>query len=339
MGLLDGLSKASPRIAGGFMGNCETKHAHRAHAHEVGRSRSRTNHDSDDEDEIPALVAFKAVHGTEPSQSFMKEKRHHRTCAACAKELKKMKAISNRDLALAAHICSTEAVQALLQAKVDPNKVPETPFLRRSTTEIYERGTPLMVATLRNCAPVVMHLIDGRADVNLSGGCAQSGNDIHEAPIYVAAEHNCSDALRVLIEKGGEVNQLSHGGHTAVFVAAHTGSFESLRILLEHGGDHTQTNAYGDSPLFAASEANHRECVEVLLEFKADINQPNDYGETPTFIARKTGSFETLDLLVEQGGSAEISVEMADRKADSMFQTGGCVEEIPCDVKRLFGLM
>lgn len=65
-----------------------------------------------------------------------------------------------------------------------------------------------------------------------------------------------------------QVNQLSHGGHTAVFVAAHTGSFESLRILLEHGGDHTQTNAYGDSPLFAASEANHRECVEVLLEFK-----------------------------------------------------------------------
>lgn len=84
------------------------------------------------------------------------------------------------------------------------------------------------------------------------------------------------------------------------FAAAY-GNLEIVKLLLEKGADINGKTAYGDSPLIKAAERKNNEIVEFLLSEGADVNQPNDFGKTVFIAWSAFGDLEHVKLALSYG--------------------------------------
>jgi ankyrin repeat protein len=80
------------------------------------------------------------------------------------------------------------------------------------------------------------------------------------------------EAMRLLLELGANPNQyVVDGVGPPVWLAAGGGKRDALKLLLDHGGD--ANLPYGTrSPLMMAIGGSHLDCAELLLQHGADIN-------------------------------------------------------------------
>ena len=63
--------------------------------------------------------------------------------------------------------------------------------------------------------------------------------------------------MRLLIEKGAEVNRTDEAEETALMVAAIHGHVEVVKLLIEKGAEINRTNKAGRTALMAASYHGH----------------------------------------------------------------------------------
>ena len=72
---------------------------------------------------------------------------------------------------------------------------------------------------------------------------------------------------------------------------------EVVKVLVEKGADINKAMNDGFTPLLMASLKGHVEVVGVLVENGADINKANNDGYTPLIIAEALGHSEIVALL------------------------------------------
>ena len=137
----------------------------------------------------------------------------------------------------------------------------------------------------------------------------------HDTAIMKAAR-NChaTDVVSFLLEKGANINDQEYRdtiNQTPIIVAAQHGCTDIVRLLLEAGiKDINHKNDQGESALLAAAQEGHKQVVQILLDAGADINQPNSDGETAlTIVTRNRHNKEYIDFLIENGATAEIQTE------------------------------
>jgi uncharacterized protein len=111
---------------------------------------------------------------------------------------------------------------------------------------------------------------------------------------------NRDAALRVIAE-GGDVNEHSVDGTTALHWAAHQGDAELVELLLEAGADPNVRNDYGAAPISAAAVDGDYRIIEALLTAGADVDSPNAEGETALMVVARTGRVDTARLLLTHG--------------------------------------
>ena len=135
----------------------------------------------------------------------------------------------------------------------------------------------------------------------------------HDTAIMKAAR-NChaTDVVSFLLEKGANINDQEYRdtiNQTPIIVAAQHGCTDIVRLLLEAGiKDINHKNDQGESALLAAAQEGHKQVVQILLDAGADINQPNSDGETAlTIVTRNRHNKEYIDFLIENGATAEAS--------------------------------
>jgi len=93
-------------------------------------------------------------------------------------------------------------------------------------------GVPLVNLAVRNGRQEVLRLLVERgADVN------QQSNDRGNTALMEAAGRGDIRAVRILIERGAELEQKSKNGQTALMLAVAEGFVEAGRILLAYGAD------------------------------------------------------------------------------------------------------
>jgi ankyrin repeat protein len=157
--------------------------------------------------------------------------------------------------------------------------------------------------------------------------------------VDVAAENGLGNALRILLQKGGDISKNSMGSCTSLQLAARQGHERVVELLLEYGADPTappgemppliEAAAHGRAsvirilldrpgvdvnyrgrrnmtPLLHAAFSGHYEAVRVILEFGGEINSQNDFGVTALSFAARCGFTDVVMLLLSYGAKTDM---------------------------------
>lgn len=118
----------------------------------------------------------------------------------------------------------------------------------------------------------------------LGEGASVTARDGQGRTALLAATHAApgagTEAARLLIAAGADVNAKDHLEDSAYLYAAAEGRNDILKLMLAHGADLTSTNRYGGTGLIPAAHHGHLETVRILLGTAIDKNHVNKLGWT-----------------------------------------------------------
>ena len=122
-------------------------------------------------------------------------------------------------------------------------------------------------------------------------------------PIIDAVRKGDKDALRVLLQKGANVNEAEADGATALHWASYRDDLQSADALLKAGARVNAANDLGATALWAAAQNGSPGMVKRLLDAGANPNLALLSGETPLMVASRTGSPGVVELLIAKGAN------------------------------------
>ncbi len=77
--------------------------------------------------------------------------------------------------------------------------------------------------------------------------------------------------IKLLLDKGANIDMVDQDGWTALMGATVQGRTEPVRLLLEHGADVNAKNCNGETALVMATGMQHSEIEDVLREHGAEM--------------------------------------------------------------------
>ena len=214
-------------------------------------------------------------------------------------------------LQAAAYTNKLEVVQLLLDNGADAN------------AQSGEYGTALQAAAAAydSSVEVVQLLLDRGADINAQGGkfgtalqataaVYKSEYVIFEPDKGVGAFNRRAEIIRLLLDKGADVNIQGGEYGTALRAAAYRGKVELIHLLLDKGADVNAQGGggeYGTALQAAAASSGESmlEVVRLLLDNGADVNAQSAGGRYGTALhaAAHCSNVEVMRLLVEKGAN------------------------------------
>ena len=173
--------------------------------------------------------------------------------------------------------------------------------------------TPLISAVKRKNSTMVELLIKERAGVNHHNG---------KLPLNFAAESGSEECLKLLIDKGADVNAMGQhpfrDNQTALMCAARCGFTSGLNMLLAAGADvNMKDKKYGKPPLNYAAESGIEECLKILIDAGADVNAMGRHSSMSTWLysvdnqtalmcAVRCGFTNSVNMLLAAGATVNI---------------------------------
>ncbi|MFH1113810.1 MAG: ankyrin repeat domain-containing protein [Pseudomonadota bacterium] len=160
-----------------------------------------------------------------------------------------------------------------------------------------DKGNALIQAVKRADLAQVHDLLAQGADVKTRDeqGCPA---------LLIAAESDYRDRLelvRLLLDKGADVNAKRKDGWTVLMEAALRGHLELLRLCLDRGADVNAKTNEEATALITAAGRGHLNAVKLLLEKGADVNAKRKDGWTALMEAALRGHLELLGLCLDRG--------------------------------------
>jgi ankyrin repeat protein len=146
--------------------------------------------------------------------------------------------------------------------------------------------TPLMYAAgkRRPNLNIIAALLDAGADL-------KAGNGSGERALVFAVKGGDGSVLRLLLERGADVNAQRMDGNTALHEAG----------LLLYGADINLQNNYGRTPLYDAALDEDPEVAIALINMGADVNAKTAFGVTPLMVAATLNRPVLAQMLIERG--------------------------------------
>jgi serine/threonine-protein phosphatase 6 regulatory ankyrin repeat subunit B len=148
-----------------------------------------------------------------------------------------------------------------------------------------EGWSPLMMAGLRNHQKVAQTLKEANAEVNL----------------LAAAMLGDVAQIKLLLDRGADVNERDVMGTTPVIWAAHNGQTETVKLLLDRGAGIDAADHMGTTALVHASANGHIQTVRMLVERGADPNKKSQDDDTAMSIAKRRHYGEIIEILKAHG--------------------------------------
>ncbi len=172
----------------------------------------------------------------------------------------------------------------------DPEKPPRDPVLSR-TIKVPPRMTIIRHYDTANdmlCSAVHFEdldteqarvALDAGADVNAT--CRGQGG----TPLISAAYGSNIALIRLLLERGADVNARGEYGRTALMEAARGGSARVVSALLKHGSDIEARDDGGMTALHNAAADDSPRAIRVLIKAGASVEARDNEGKTPVIHA------------------------------------------------------
>lgn len=172
-----------------------------------------------------------------------------------------------------------------------PADLPQTsPFSVTPLMRAFTRGHFEEAQSLINSGADIHAKSPGKANVLMHLINAPEGNEKHRF-------------IKLLINKGIDVNEKTEEGYTALHVAARTHQFESVKTLLEAGAGVDVKDNNWVTPLMTAADGtgspeNKLRTIKMLVDARADLNAPDKIGETPVlYAARHSAQGDTIEII------------------------------------------
>ena len=147
------------------------------------------------------------------------------------------------------------------------------------------------------------------------------------------------EAIRLLLDEGGDVNKHDRQYGNALQAAAFNGEVEAIRLFLDReadvnarGGEYVQTklpldevadvrafSTCGDA-LMAAIMNSNVEATKLLLHKGADINTENKYLGNELQVSARYGNIDIMWLLLDKG----VDINAKGRKYGNVLQAALC---------------
>lgn len=172
-------------------------------------------------------------------------------------------------------------------------------------------GSALQVAALNHNIITVEYLLQHNADVNIGGG--EFGSAICAAASRYSHDDDEKEAvMRLLIDKGANIDSKDGQGRTALFFAASLGALNIIRLLHENNADHhAAATPSGLIPLHVAICREEEEAATLLLDLGSDSKIADNDGLTTLHYAVLVGSDSLVGRLLDRK-----------RKVNNVLETG-----------------
>ncbi|KAN0072779.1 ankyrin repeat domain containing protein [Elaphomyces granulatus] len=125
-----------------------------------------------------------------------------------------------------------------------------------------------------------------------------------------AAAKGHEGVMKVLLEKGAELDSKSTNHRTPLSYAAGSGHEVVVKLLVEKGAELECKDEHGWTPLLWAEGDGHQEVVKLLVENGTDLECKGDFGYksgcTALTWAASNGHEAVVKLLVEEGAELEL---------------------------------
>ncbi len=144
-------------------------------------------------------------------------------------------------------------------------------------------NTPLAVALASKRYKIASFLIAGGANVNAT---MKPGFQGSLSVLEKAVRLGRLELVRALLDKGAKVGHRvvdgsgDWAGYNALLFAAYRGHLDIVRLLVERGADLNAANGSGQTALMIAASLGHTAVVDYLLKRKADVSVRDKRGRT-----------------------------------------------------------
>jgi len=150
---------------------------------------------------------------------------------------------------------------------------------------------------------IIKLLLDYGAEIN-----SRTGSKLGISPLMLAAMNGHTQAVKVLIDMGSDVNaQIETNRNTALTLACFQGRSDVVGLLLEKKANIEHRAKTGLTPLMEAASGGYEQVGRVLLENGADVNAPPvpTTKDTVLTIAAEKGHLKFVQLLIEYGAQLD----------------------------------
>lgn len=143
------------------------------------------------------------------------------------------------------------------------------------------------------------------------GANPNSFSDQYLPAIYIAANRDQYELVKLLIDKGADVNKkgsskkLNIKDGFALLTSSARGNLDITRLLIENNAKIDQTDNSGLTSLMSASFRGKDVIVEYLIKKGASIEQKDNFGYTALMFAANAGKIDCVDLLIRNGANVQ----------------------------------
>lgn len=171
---------------------------------------------------------------------------------------------------------------------------------------------PIFEAAMNNDVETLRELLDADPDL-LESTCRN--NDTFAAltgrPLHYACQFASLEAIRLLLQRGADVNGLdSVMKSTPLMHACYGGNLGVVSVLLLLGADPSVTAVNGTTCLIKAAQAptqydgDHVAVIRLLLEDgRVPVDAQNEYGESALWTACESDETDIARVLLLEGGA------------------------------------
>ncbi|MNK04199.1 Ankyrin repeats (3 copies) [compost metagenome] len=181
------------------------------------------------------------------------------------------------DFFRAVSLDDAQTVTALLKRGFDPNTIEGV------------RGDSGLILAMREGSMKVFPVLLNARGIDLE---QQARNG--DTALMIAAFKANMPAVQALLAKGAAVNK---SGWTALHYAAASGDSEIVKILVQKGAELDALSPNKTTPMMMAARGGFIYSVKVLSDAGADASLKNDVGMTAIDFARENGSTDIVDGL------------------------------------------